>query len=133
MSYWDAINEIEEQPILVAEMRLGGMTPACHYAKLPAFFLVSSMLPPHDGTQILVCDHLSNSEFFDNWSEQVELEWFDIGRVKFRGTVYDLDCSPSYRTNWSTFTIRGVVQPGVDACLGDRRFVGSNPTTPTRG
>lgn len=27
--------------------------------------------------------------------------------------------------------MRGVVQPGVDACLGDKRFAGSNPVTST--
>lgn len=133
MSYWDAIEEIEQVPVLIGEMRLGSMIPACRYALLPASFLVSSMLPPTDGKQTLFCNHLTTDQFIDNWSEEAELKWFEVGKVRFRGLVYNLDCTPSYRANWSTFTIRGVVQPGVDACLGDRRFVGSNPTTPTSG
>ncbi len=83
--------------MIQATMRLGGMTPAEHHCELPAVFHISRILE-HGNLLTFFCNH--------NDVTGKKLIWESEDSICIDGKQILLQCSPSYRANWCTFTIR---------------------------
>lgn len=87
----------------IGEMRLGGMQPACKCVELPATFYIATRVDAvrcaDDESMMIFCDH--------GLEDGIPLIWCDPEHIQFgeNGTKHKLRYPPSWRTNWSVFTV----------------------------